>query len=86
MDVDKVNLVKGKGNKGKGKGKEKSETGKCQGDGRRCFYFDGKGHIKSNDPQMVIDDKKKSDSKSSSSTDNVMPVTRGPDSSGAPVE
>ena len=35
----------------------------------------GKGHIKSNCPQKVSDDKKKSDSKRSPWTDNVMPVT-----------
>ena len=52
----------GKGKKVKGKGKEQ-----CQGDERRCFYYEGKGHIKSNCPQKVIDDKNRSDSKSSSS-------------------
>ena len=58
VDVDEVNLVKGKGKKGKGKdgqdtkgkgkGRGKNEKAKGEGDERRCFYCDGKGHIKSN--------------------------------------
>ena len=80
-----MHLVKGEGKKGKGKdgkrikgkgmGTAKTETGKGRGDERRCFYCDGKGHIKFNCPQKVIDEQEKSDPKSSSSTDNVMPVT-----------
>ena len=69
-------MVKGKGKKGKGKGK--IEKSKGQGEERRCFYSDGKGHITPNCLQKVIDDKKKSDPKSSSSIDNVMPVTMAP--------
>ena len=70
-----MNLVKGKdreGNNGKGKGK--TEQGKGQDDERKCFYCDGKGHIKSNFRQKVTDDKK-SESKSSSSTDKVTSAT-----------
>ena len=48
MEVDQVNLVQGKG-------KNEKATGK--GDERRCFHCDGKGHIKSNHHQKVIDDK-----------------------------
>ena len=69
VDVDQVNMVKGKGKKGeggkgqkgKGKGKGNYEKGRGQGDERRCFHCDGKGHVKSNCPQKVIDDKKRSD-------------------------
>ena len=68
MDVNLVNLVQGKGN-------GKKEKGKVQGDERRCFCCDGKGQIKSNRPQKAIDDNKKSDSKRSPSTDNVVLVT-----------
>ena len=66
MDVDELNLVKGKGKQGNGKdgkgmkatGKGKNEKATSQGDERRCFYCDGKGHIKFNGPQKVIDDNK----------------------------
>ena len=72
MDIDHLYLVNGTGKKGRGKGK--NEKAKGQGDERRYFHCDGKGHIKSNCPQEVIDDKK-SDFNSSSSTDTVMSVT-----------
>ena len=77
VGVDQVNVVKGKGKIGEGKdSKGKKGNGKVTGQGgeRRCFHCEEKGHIKSNCRQKVIDDKK-SDSKGSSSTGNVMLVT-----------
>ena len=59
-DDDQVNLVECKGKMGRervtaqarrAKAKEKNERANCEGDERRCFYCDGKGHIKSNCPQ-----------------------------------
>ena len=51
MDVDLVNLVKGKGKKGEtskdGQGKRQTEKGTGQEEERRCFSCDGKGKIKS---------------------------------------
>ena len=63
--------------KGTDKGQRKNEKAKGQGDERRCFCCDGKGHTKANCLQKVVDDKQKRDSKSSTSTDNVMPVDTG---------
>ena len=71
------NLVKGKARKGKrkGKGKGRIEKSKGQGDERRCFNCDGKGHIQSNRFQQVIDEKKSDSNKNTSSTDIVLRVT-----------
>ena len=78
MDVDQVNLVKGKWKKGKsndGEGK-KNEKAKGQGDERRCASTaTGRDTSSPTVHRGSSTTRKKSDSKSLSSTDNVMLVT-----------